>query len=170
MIKIENVEVMGWEHAIRGFPEYRVTRNGDVIGKRGKILKGHIDRCGYKEVMLSYYPNQKQMLVHRLVLSTFKPVPNMDKLDVNHIDGNKLNNNIENLEWCTRSENIKHAYKTGLEKKVTGEKHHNHKLTEEDVRYIRECDISSYRLAKELGVDSSTIRDIRRRKTWRNVK
>lgn len=121
MIKIENTEVVGWEHAISipDFPEYKVTKNGDVIGKRGKVMTGHVDRCGYKEVLLSYYPNFKNVLVHRLVLSTFKPVPNMDELDVNHKDGNKLNNSLDNLEWCTRSENINHSYRNGLQKVAT---------------------------------------------------
>ena len=103
-----------------GFPEYRVTRDGQVIGKRGKVMKGCIDRSGYREVILSYYPNfQKQVLVHRLVLSTFAPIENMESYDVNHKNGNKLDNRLENLEWCTRSENVKHSYKNGLQAKAT---------------------------------------------------
>lgn len=121
MIKIENTEVYGFEAAIQipEFPEYKITKNGDVIGKRGNVMTGHVDRHGYKEVLFSYYSKSKNMLVHRLVLSTFKPVPNMDKLQVNHKDGNKLNNSLDNLEWCTRSENINHSYRNGLQKVVT---------------------------------------------------
>lgn len=122
MIKFENTEVLGFDHAIRGHPEYKITKNGDVIGKRGKIMKGMIDRCGYKEVCLCENGKCKSMLVHRLVLSTFKPVKNMEKLDVNHKDGNKTNNKLENLEWCTRSQNIIHSYKNGLQKKKKGYK------------------------------------------------
>jgi hypothetical protein len=70
MIKIENISTYGFEAAIRGYPEYKVTKDGQVIGKRGKPMKGHIDRCGYREVILSYYPKfQKQVLVHRLFIS-----------------------------------------------------------------------------------------------------
>lgn len=102
-----------------GFPEYKATIDGNIIGKRGQIMKGRVDRCGYKEVNLYYNSKSKAMLVHRLILSTFKPVQEMDKLDVNHKDGNKLNNSLGNLEWCTRSENIKHSYKNKLQKVVT---------------------------------------------------
>ena len=54
MIKIEHTEVYGWEAAIRGYQGYKVNKDGQVIGKRGKPLKGNIDRCGYREVTLSY--------------------------------------------------------------------------------------------------------------------
>lgn len=91
MLKIENTVVFGWEAAIRGFTEYKVTKDGQVIGKRGKPMKGHIDRCGYREVVLSYYPHRQiQALVHRLVLSTFAPIDNMELYDVNHKNGDKL--------------------------------------------------------------------------------
>ena len=176
MIKIKEIMTYGWEEAIRGYPEYKVTKDGQVIGKRGKPMKGHVDRCGYHEVILSYYPNkQKQMLVHRLVLSTFNPIENMDNFDVNHKNGNKLDNRLENLEWCTRSQNVKHAYVTGLEQKVYGEKHHAHKLTEDDVRYIksnyikRDEKFGAIALSKKFGVDRTTIHDIVINKTWKEV-
>ena len=93
---------------------FKVDENGNVYGKRGKILKGCIDRCGYKEVCLSLGGKQKSVLVHRLILKTFKPCNNMENLDVNHINGDKTDNRLINLEWCTRSENIKHSYKNKL--------------------------------------------------------
>lgn len=176
MIKIEYTDVHGWEASIRNYPEYKVTKDGQVIGKRGKPMKGRIDRCGYREVILSYYPNlQKQALVHRLVLSTFNPIENMELYDVNHKNGDKLDNRLENLEWCTRSENVFHAYQTGLEQRMCGEKHHAHKLTEDDVRYIRSVynkrdkEFGAVALAKKFNVDRTTIHDIIRKKTWREV-
>ena len=109
--------------AASGFPGYLVTDDGKIIGKRGKEITGHIDRHGYREVLITYAPYKaKNVLLHRLVLSSFNPVKDMGKLDVNHKDGNKLNNSLSNLEWCTRSENVKHAYATGLQK-VAGNRH-----------------------------------------------
>ena len=81
---------------------------GFYISKE-KILSGHINSKGYIQVELKGKP----VLVHRLVAKVF--IPNIDnKPQVNHIDGDKINNRVENLEWCTNSENQIHAYKNGL--------------------------------------------------------
>lgn len=161
MIKIENTEVVGWEHAIRGFPEYKVTKDGRVIGKRGKPMKGHIDRCGYREVVLSYYPHRQiQALVHRLVLSTFAPIDNMELYDVNHKNGDKLDNRLENLEWCTRSENVKHSYKNRLQDKVTNPHGTYRVLDERDFDVIRDLHHRGYldeEIAKEIGCSRSLV-------------
>ena len=138
MLKVENIKVCEFERAIRGFPEYKVTINGDVIGKRGKPMKGHIDHCGYREVIFSYFPYYKQALVHRLVLSTFNPIDGMENLDVNHIDGNKLNNRLDNLEWCTRSENVIHSYKNGLQDNATNQYGNYKVFTETQIQNIKE--------------------------------
>lgn len=104
---------------IPGHPGFYATDDGHIIGKRGKLLKGHVDRCGYHEVLLSEDGSTKNYLVHRLVLSAFHPKKFMDQYDVNHINGNKLDNRLNNLEWATRSENIKHSYENNLQTKVT---------------------------------------------------
>ena len=176
MIKIEHPEVYGWEAAmIPNHFGFMATVDGEIIGKRGKPLKGYIDRCGYREVLLSENGKTKSYLVHRLILATFKPVSDTESYDVNHKNGNKLDNRLENLEWCTRSENIKHAYSTGLERKRCGEEHHAHKLTEGDVRYIKRVYIKrdklfgAVALSRRFEVDRTTIHDIIRGKTWREV-
>lgn len=146
---------------IYSYPGYYVLEDGTVIGKRGKPIHGHVDRCGYREVVLSYYPNkQKQVLVHRLVLSTFNPVPNMDNLFVNHKDGNKLNNNISNLEWCTRSENTKHSYMNGLQKIATNP-HGTYDVLKKDkldkIRELHLAGMTDMNVAKEIGCSRSLV-------------
>lgn len=96
---------------IRNHPDYEVNNLGDVRNKKtNRILKPQLNRTdGYYRVAL----NGKCYYVHRLVADAFFDGDH-DKIDVNHIDGNRLNNKLSNLEWCTRKENIRHAYINGL--------------------------------------------------------
>ncbi len=84
--------------------------------RNGKILKQAINSHGYPCVTIKFLNGtQKVVTVHRLIAMTF--IPNVKgKPQVNHIDGDKRNNNVSNLEWCTASENLKHAFNTGLNK------------------------------------------------------
>ena len=92
--------------------------NGHKMFIKGGICSISINRQGYCVVGMAINKKPRTNLVHRLVLSAF--VPNKNNYpQVNHIDGNKQNNNVENLEWCTSSQNLKHAYKTGLRKPKT---------------------------------------------------
>ena len=75
---------------------------------KGKLLKLHIQNGGYLIATLTKNNNERKMLVHRLVAIAF--MGNNEGMQVNHKDGNKLNNKLSNLEWCTQSENVKHAY------------------------------------------------------------
>ena len=93
--------------------KYVVFSTGDVFNLHGAKMVGMIDRCGYHEIVL----NGKPYRVHRLVAEAF--IPNTEnKPCINHKDGNKQNNNADNLEWCTHSENTIHSFKNGLQKKV----------------------------------------------------
>ena len=106
---------------IEGFGDkYLVTENGNVINsKRGKTLKPKLTRFGYYEVVLSNQTdgirNVTYKSVHRLVAEAFIDNPNNLK-QVNHKNGNKLDNNVNNLEWCTAKQNIQHAWENGLSK------------------------------------------------------
>ena len=160
MIKIDHIEVFNWEGAIRGHPDYRVTRDGEVIGKRGKRMIGHVDRCGYRNVLLTENGRGKNYLVHRLVLETFSPVPNMENLFVNHKNGNKLDNRFDNLEWCTRSENTKHSYRNGLQKRATNQHGTYRVISEADIDIIRDLHHRGYwdfEIAKEIGCSRSLV-------------
>lgn len=94
------------------FPNYYIDMNGTVINNKNHIIKPFINNKGY--VMVRLWKNNASVskLVHRLVAETF--IPKIEgKHEVNHIDGNKTNNNVKNLEWCTRQENNIHAKKLG---------------------------------------------------------
>lgn len=96
---------------------YGINKKGDVFGyKRAKILKQKTNRYGYKTIKLCKNNQLYYFMVHRLVAQTFINNPN-NLPQVNHKDGVKSNNKVDNLEWCTQSENMKHAYRMGLEKK-----------------------------------------------------
>lgn len=148
-----------WENSYIVFP------SGNIFNAHGKLLTGHLDRNGYRCGIIK----GKNVQFHRIVAATFIPNP-LNKPCINHIDGNKSNNNINNLEWCTHSENTIHAYKTGLEHKVFGESHHAHKLTKEAVTYIRNnLNTPVKELANKFNVSTYTIHDVLNNKTWRNI-
>jgi hypothetical protein len=96
---------------------YMINREGKIISlhKRHhyKELAQKIDRAGYVTVKLSKKGKDSTQYVHRLIAKTF--IPNLfDKPIVNHLNGNKLDNNVDNLEWVNHSENMTHAYRIGL--------------------------------------------------------
>lgn len=104
--------------------------------------------------------------VHRLVAEKYVPNPD-NKPQVNHKDGNKLNNNADNLEWVTNQENRDHAMKNGLH--LQGEACSWSKLTKKAVQFIREHpEYSSKELSEMFGVTRRYINAIRRNKHWRN--
>ncbi len=94
--------------------QYQVSNLGRVkVLKNNILMKPLLKRRGYFQVALFKNKQYKYFNIHRLVALTFIPNPE-NKPQVNHIDGNKQNNNVNNLEWVTCSENIKHAFKIGL--------------------------------------------------------
>lgn len=149
---------------------YEISDNGDVAtlsyNKTGvrKLLKFGNSR-GYLTVELS----AKRFTVHRLVMLAFVG-PRPTGMHINHIDGIKVNNRLSNLEYCTPSENQKHSFEAGLQDN-RGENHSQNKLTESDVRYIREQLKSRTQtdIAKEFNVDPSAICNIKRRRNWAHL-
>ena len=97
--------------------KYEITTEGLVYSNVGtrKTLKGKTTKEGYRMVVLTVNGKKIYKNVHRLVAENFLPNPE-HKPEVNHKDGDKLNNQVSNLEWCTSSENQEHARDTGLQK------------------------------------------------------
>ena len=90
---------------IKGYERYSIDRLGNIYGIAGKLLKPSIDRGGYQVVWLRDGGKNKPFLVHRLVALQY--IPQIDRY-VNHINGNKMDNRVENLEWCSAKHNAQH--------------------------------------------------------------
>ena len=142
--------------------DYIITKNGEVINKRNnhKLIPQKNGK-GYLRVSIS----GKLQFVHRLVAETYIPNPN-NLPQVNHKDGNKLNNTVENLEWVSNFENRKHAMRNGLHK--CGEYCSSSKLCENDIFYILDNrNLGATKLSKELNVSRTTVSDVLHGRTWK---
>lgn len=118
-IQLRDYENEIWK-TIHDFPTYEISSFGQIRNScTGKMLKPRLSEWGYEQVCLRLNGTNNWRYVHKLVASEFIPNP-YNKPQVNHIDGDKLNNKVCNLEWCSVSENNKHAYETGL--KVVSDK------------------------------------------------
>jgi hypothetical protein len=135
----------------------------------GRELTQCIGGPGYYMVSLR---GTARITVHTLIAEAFLG-PRPEKHDINHIDGNKLNNRADNLEYVTRARNIEHARQTGLMgPSPRGEQSGAAKLTEEQVRAIRKRlaeGASHRRIAREFGVSRGPIGAIARNQIWRHV-
>jgi len=97
------------------YTNYFISKEGILFNRQGKRIKTSIDRNGYEKYNLTIEGKQKFVQIHRLVLQAFCPHPNSDNLQVNHKNGIKSDNRLENLEWMTRSENTKHSIDNQLQ-------------------------------------------------------
>ena len=142
--------------------DYIITDQGDIYNAHtGKKLKPRPNDKGYLRICVY----DKMMFVHRLVAEKYVPNPE-NKQQVNHIDGNKLNNCADNLEWVTNKENRMHAMQNNLI--VAGEKCPWAKLNLKKVEYIREhTELNSRQLAEMFSVSVGTISDIRNNRSWK---
>ena len=170
---------------IPNFSGYEASSCGRLRSKnykrtsKKKILKPSLTGGYLKTMLKSDSGKYKSWTVHKFItLAFFGP---SDGFEVNHKDGCKTNNNIENLEYCTRSENIKHSYIFGLKKAQRGSTNGNSKLTKEKVIAIREEvrarkeRLGKYygrkEVAEKFGISESHVKDImsRRRGLWNYV-
>lgn len=156
---------------------YLISNKGNVYSLKSQIVM-HPDKskCGYYRVTLYYCKNDKyyhrRLSVHRLVALTFIPNPE-NKPQVNHKDGNKSNNCVENLEWNTPSENDYHAYNNGLKPYKYGADSHLQKYSEKQVEKACRMMESGLYTMKEISektkIDIGMIRMIRCRHSWLNI-
>jgi hypothetical protein len=104
---------------IKYFENYLISKDGDIYSNyTNKKLKCSSDKNGYLKIRLVNKSGRKTMFLHRLLAIQFIPNP-LNKPFINHIDGNKYNNRLYNLEWCTHKENMKHAWDNNLYKDYT---------------------------------------------------
>ena len=152
--------------AVRRVGDYAVSNTGRVFSmKVGRILelKPNITKSGYARLRLYQNGSSKSLFSHRIVLSAF--TGDEKDLFVNHRDGNKLNNHIENLEWCTHSENMKHAFDTGLakscEKRVRLKKYQVLEIMK-----LRDCGDSINCISVKLNLPRGTIMNVVSGRRW----
>lgn len=159
---------------IQGFENYEVDELGQVWSLPKKTRKGtrlikallH-PKTGYMYLDLCKDGKIKKFTVHRLVALAYLPNPE-NKPQVNHINGDKTDNRLVNLEWCTRSENQKHSINIGL-RTTKGVKNSQCKLNEKEVIYIKNSDEKGKILAKKFNISHSTICDIRNGRSWTHI-
>lgn len=152
------------------------TKNRKNYLRKGKVQKKSVNSFGYETVGFTVDNKTKIYRVHRLVALSFIENPE-NKPQINHIDGNKTNNNVNNLEWCTSSENQIHSVSTGLSNPsypvLKGSKNGRSLLTEEQVVEIRNKYIpykySAKKLALEYNVSESCITHILNNTSWKNI-
>lgn len=145
-----------------------VNSIGKVMQDHPKIIKQHKNTKGYLYVNMVINGISCMKPIHRLIAETF--LPNPLKLNcVNHINCNKLDNRICNLEWCTLEYNTSHAHKNGKFPNPTGIKNGGAKITEEIALFIFNSKKSAKDLAKELNINRSRVYDVRSGQLWSHV-
>jgi DNA-binding transcriptional regulator YiaG len=162
---------------IKDYPNYRISSKGRLYSKRKlRCVNPEHTKKGYLRYRLFQNGSVANVYAHVLVARAFIPNPE-NKPQVNHLDGVKANNHVENLDWVTNSENMQHAYDTGIisrKRKIDGIPIHTHKtkpprktrLTIFQVREIRKSQLKGSQLAKIYGVTRATISLIRLNKIY----
>jgi hypothetical protein len=148
---------------------YAVSNEGYVKSFiRYKLLKPFKNKKGYLCVTLCEFYNKEYRRVHRLVAEAFLPNPK-NKPEINHKDGNKENNRVDNLEWVTCSENMKHRRnKLGIN--LSGSKNGSAKLTEHEVRIIKYSNLPFRKLSKIFNIHESHVYRIKQGFKWSHIR
>lgn len=156
---------------VKSLSNYLVTKYGVIKPRNERIMNQTTKSNGYKSIMFSVNGVAKRFHVHRLVAEAFI-VNSQNKSQVNHINGIKTDNRVENLEWCTTAENTHHAIVNNLIAK--GENNSSSKLTNKKVLAIRRLyrinpNFNKLHVAKKLGVRDTTIHKIIKGQRWKHL-
>lgn len=143
--------------SIDGYPNYLISESGKIYSMGVQRILKQDYSGGYRRVTIFFF-DKRRFLVHRLVAREFVPNPNNYKI-VNHKDGNKLNCHYTNLEWCTQSQNVKHAFDTGLKKPSENQKLSVKKSVGKKVVNIvtGQIFLSARDAAKSIGIGKSRV-------------
>ena len=155
---------------LRRYPGFFITEAGTVTTQLGEVKKQHINSYGYKTVSFRVGGKTTKVAVHILLCETFKGPQPEGKPFVRHLDDNKLNNQLYNLEWGSRKDNAEDAIRNG--KTVCGEAIVKAKLTEATVIAAREEHANGagcVELAKKYGVHRSVMHKVLTKKSWKHI-
>lgn len=151
---------------------YEVSNIGEVRNATTKkVLSQYTDKDGYKQTTIVINGRQYHPGVHRFVAIAFIPNPD-NKPEVNHKNGVKYINVVDNLEWATCSENIKHAFDTGLKFSILGSNNVLSHYTDKQIMKVCELlekNISNKNISKRTGVDRKYITDIKKGRRWKHI-
>lgn len=151
------------------FPNYKISNYGTVLNiSRNFVLKWISHPEGYFHVKLRKDGIRKSFKVHRLVAMNFCE-GYFEGAVVNHIDGNKENNHCSNLEWCTHSHNLKHAYDTGLRKSAGGTSKYSDEIVIKICEELQLGIFSQSDISKMYDVPTWLVKDIKQRVTYKHI-
>lgn len=154
--------------------KFTMLRKGFIVktGRKGQLIKLNSDQQGYLKASLNKIGfKQKTFTIHRLVAIAF--LPNLDCFpEINHKNGIKSDNRVENLEWCNNHHNIQHAIANGLRRILRGEEQGCSKLTNDKVRQMRklsETGLPYRKIAQMFNVSTTVATNVVKYKTWKHV-
>ncbi len=165
---------------VYGYPNYSVSSDGVVWSNvTGKPIKEQITKSSattkrgarYHRVELHKNGKGKKFFVHRLVALAFIPNQNPEANSVNHKNGNKSDNSVDNLEWVTHRQNVDHAVETGLQLKGedVGTSIYEEQMIHKACQMIKRGDLSLQDIADETGLNYYTVSDLKNKRSWKHI-